>query len=69
MKFKLIGKDGSIIEDVNDNVDNWTSEQLFQYLITASVIAPDEDFIDWEGYHKYMVELVKKDYLSQFCLN
>ena len=46
---------------VDNDVKDWTADELFQYLIGMSVIAPEEIFSDWMHDRPEMIRMVKED--------
>ena len=52
--------------EINDtNPGNWTTSELFQYLIAMSVIHPDEEFEDWRHDRPEMLRMVREDMENQ----
>lgn len=43
------------------NPDNWTTTELFTYLIIMSIISPDENFEDWKNNRTDIVKMVKQE--------
>lgn len=60
MKFTLTDKDGNNIVDTDNPIEDWQTNELFEYLVAASIISPDEEFENWKNDRTRMLELSKE---------
>ncbi len=44
-----------------NNIEDWTASELFNYLISMSVIHSDEEFEDWKHDRPEMIRMVRED--------
>lgn len=40
---------------------DWTTEELFTFLIVLSIIAPNEKLSDWESSRPELIEMVREE--------
>ena len=60
MKFTLTDKYGYNIVDTDNPIEDWQTNELFEFLVAASIISPDEDFEDWKNDRARMLELTEE---------
>lgn len=61
-RFALYDKDNNPIIETNAPIDDWTESELFYYLISTSVISPDEEFEDWKHNRTDMVKMANANW-------